>query len=585
MSGFAGADRSFFYGGGAPPFSEREINVDFEGGALLNKAYADVVKSNETLDAHITKGMPYGRNQSEANKPTLDSPLTSLRIRTGGKEGKEEEFNNTLKQLTNLLPKDMKEQLAKELKRPESQRNPAYSALGKSLAFTAKALLLLNQASKSFQNEKTTMRFAKQNLEFTGQALQNLIKEGRELLKEGYANLKKLGPNNPHFDTLLKHLKNAANALKLLKRIADEEKKKQQHDHEDEEEEGNNKKNKSQNQEDEKEKSPLELALERVDLYSKHYDEAFTGDHLLMIGPLLHAISEMGRTQSLNDGLRSILFGLSFYHIGMDSPQSQTSPIGENTNRVITKLLNLVSVTCLSDIDPKARELFPLISKVFITLCVTGAIYLVTSHRHHEVLGESLIDDDDEYLTESEETLINTYVLWNLMLMFLRVDLIKKLLPEELFDPQYGITNSLSIVTQIIELTTICITIRAIRQYDEDASDLILSGLAPAMITRMVTLEDIVDRLKGNDSESIGMSADELKGLSIQLTNCRLALQSEQFNNWSQYWDELTTSLGDPSTDVEGEIDYLFDQAHLLKTLSTEDIEDFSNAVTGIVQI
>lgn len=582
MSGMTGADRSYHWGGGMPPFSEREINVDFEAGALQNKALADVVKENETIDANILKGMPYGRNQSEANKPTLEFPLMHIRSRTGPEEGEGEATKKLLENLANLLPKDVKEKLSQEMKRPETQREPAYAALAKSLSYTAAALTLLNQTARTFEGESTAIRYAKQNLEFTGQALQALIKEGKELLQEGYAILKQLGPNHPHFDTLLKHLKNAANALKLLKRISDEERKKKQKDQEEEEEE---EKEKKKSQKENQKKDPVELLLEHVELYSKHYDESYTGGSLLYIGPLLQAIYCIGRTQSLNNGLRSILFGLLFYNIGIEDNFSASSPIGEGTSRVVSQMTGIMREMCLSDIEPKAKEFFPYLSKAFVIFCVTGSLYLITTHAHHKILGESIVEDEEEYLNESEETLVNTYTLWNLILMFLRLNIIQKFIPQDFFDPKYGITNSLNIVTETIELTTISIIIRAIRQIDEDASYILLNGLAPALIQRTETLEDVIDRMDTETIRSLGWGNEQRKSFAVELTNCRIALQNEQYDQWYSHWDQVTIALGMDGDSIELEMRKFFDHARLLKSLFTEDIEDFSNAVTGIVQI
>lgn len=581
MGGFAGADRSYHWGGGIPPFSEREINMDFEAGALLNKAYADVVKDSQTLDANILKGMPYGRNQSEANKPTLEFPLMNIRQRKSGEEESGKTSKQIFNNLINLLPKNVKEKLASEQKLPESQRNPSFTALEKSLTYTSAALALLYKASSSFDGESTALRFGQQNLQFTEQALNELIRQGKELLKEGYASLKQMGPNHPHFDTLLKHLKNAASTLKMLKRVHDEERKKKHREDDEEEEDKQDKKSQKQ----EKEKQSIQTVLDRVQMYTKHYHESFAGDHLLMVGPLLQAINNIGRTQSLNDGLRSILLGLILFNTGNETPYSTTSPIKEGTNTVITKLMDVVGFSCLNEIEPKAKELFPMLSKTFVILCVIGALYIVTSHSHHEILGESLIEEEDEYLSESEETLVNTYTLWNLVGMFLKVNLIKGTIPEELLDPQYGVTNSLNIVTGTIEFITICIIIRAVKQIDEDASHLLLNGLAQALIERSEILEDIIDGMSPEEKSQIQLDEKQVKGISVQLTNCRIALQNEQYPQWGKHWDEVLKTFGMSSDTIEEEMDHLITQATLLRTLIKEDIQDFSNAVTGIVQI
>ncbi|MEM1283389.1 MAG: hypothetical protein AAGG81_07530 [Chlamydiota bacterium] len=580
MGGFVGADRSYHWEGGIPPISERQINVDFEAGALQNKAYADVVKEGETLDANILKGMPYGRNQSEANKPTLEFPMMNIRAKTGGEEKENQTTKELLENLKNLLPKELRENLSREMSHPEAERNPIYAALEKSLAYTAAALALLNQAAKTFEGESSVLRFAGKNLQFTEQALQDLMRQGKELLREGYISLKQLGPNHPHFDTLLKHLKNAANALKLLKRISDEEKEHQKQNQEEEDE-----KEEEVKQDKIKEKDPLELAIERIELYSKHYRESFAGDQLLMIGPLYQSMSYLSRTQLLNDGLRSMLFSLLFYHIGIGETPSKTSPIGKGTSKVITQLMNMVNSMCLSDVDARAKEFFPYISQAFVTLSVAGSLYLITTHAHHEILGESMVENEEDYLNKNEERLINTYTLWNLIKMFLRTNIIGKLIPSDFFEPKYGITNSLDIVTKTIELTVICIAIRAIKQIDEDSTYLLLSGLAESLIIRTKIIEHLVDQMDRETVKLLHWNEDQKKSFAVNMTNCRMALQNEQFEEWSEYWDQASIALGMEHEEIELEIERLCQHATMINSLFIKDLEDFSNAVTGIVQI
>lgn len=566
MGSFVGVDRNYMWGGGVPPVSEREISVEFEAGALQNRAAADIATQSDALDAYILKGMPYGRERSEPNKPTLEFPFISLRTSTGRQEEQESGAKAILKRLIAQLPPEVKAQLEKELQEPETKRNPAYAALANSLQYAAQGLLLLDAAGRSFNEESLVLCNAQKNVEFTGLALAQLIAEGQQLLRESYLALKNKGANHPHFDALLKHFKNSAAALGLLKRLFDQEN--------GQKEEEKNRKGKKKK----RRKESLKRSLERIVLYGKHYDAAFDGEGLLMIRPLFHAMSEIGCAHALNAGQRSLLFGLFVYNIGIGEEPSATSPIGKGLNRAIDRLFAILGDATLNRFDPRTEAFFPLSAKLFLILAVTASLCLITSRSHRQTLGGTAEEEKQKYLSQNEQKVVNSYALWNLMAMSLQSGLLKKVIPKEMLAAEYGGQNSLTCVVEMLEFTILCMAIRAVKQVDEEASTLLLQGLAQKMVQRGKTLEEAIYRL-GSSREG------NVNTLLIPLMNCRISLEREQYSEWVMQWDEVLIALGMEKGEIEGEIKKLGSHALLWQSLLMEHPEEFAPAVTGIIQI
>ena len=192
MSGISGVDRSYFWGGGFAPLSEREINIEFAAGALQNRASADIAREGEIIDAHILKGMPYGWNRSDPDKPVLEFPFLTLREAREWGEGKNKEESEAVNQLTALLPEEVREKLKEELKKPPNQRNASYAALERALGYAAKMWATLQFAARPLDSSPAALASAKENLEFTGTALAQLIDQARELFQAGFAALKQV---------------------------------------------------------------------------------------------------------------------------------------------------------------------------------------------------------------------------------------------------------------------------------------------------------------------------------------------------------------------------------------------------------
>lgn len=571
MSGVTGVDRSYFWGGGFAPLSEREINIEFAAGALQQRASSDIAREGEIIDAHLLKGMPYGWNRSDPDKPVLEFPFMTLREAREWGEGGNKEESEIVNQLTALLPQEVKEKLKEELKKPPNQRNASYAALDRALGYAAKMWATLQFSARPLESSPASLASAQKNLEFTEVALAHLIDQARELLQEGYAALKKMGPNHPHFDLLLKHLKSAAGALRLLKRLLDEEEAKKRGG----QEKGKEEKRERKKGEKERKQEALESLIGQVELSGRQYDAAFAGGGLLMIGPLFHAMGSIGRTQSLEAGLRSLLFGLLLYGIGMGEEPSAASPIGRGISRVINRLVEIAAEAALNEEDPRGYVLFPRLAKAFIVAFVSGSLYVIVENEHPAFIEESFLEKGP--LSEAEARVVNVYTLLDLLQLFLHSGLLEKALPQEMLASHYAGENSLNITVELLEFTLLSIIARSVKQIDGEAGDLLLSGLVEALIIRTKSLEEAASR-----SQSGG---EEGNPLLAALTSSRIALEREQYGEWCRFWDQIAVSLGVDEGAVEDEIERLCSHARLLQQLFAADLRDYAHASTGIVQI
>lgn len=516
MTGFAGADRSYFYGGGLPPFTEREITLEFEPGAIVNKAYANVVNQDQLIDANILAGMPYGRERSEPSKPTLKFPMLSLRVKTGEEKQEDSTKDQLLKSLIKQLPEEIREKLATELKKPESEQNPFYAALGKSLTYFATGILTLAKAAETPELYSPAIRLGKQNLAFNEKLLENLLREGTFAYQQAYALLKKLGPNHPYFDRLLKKLKNAKSALKRLK--------------------------------DSKERGE-----EKEEEFFRFYEEMLSDEELLILRPMLKIAHELMTTKRENLGFEPLLHSLFSYHIGIEKEPSSLSPIGKKTYSFITQFFQLAIASLAEEKDPHLKHLYHF-SGTFSTIFATSlALALLTKQTTHSVLGET-ISEKEKILLQKNEALIHCHALVYFMHMIEETNVMKRIFPHK----------ALYATFIFLFLTLLIHSVKKI----EGVKSTLLSTLSEELQTSIKEIESAFSKLsKKPDS------------LLATLTNCRILLEKEEYEKWYAEWNKLSQNL------QEEEIEKFLVEAKIINSLFQGPDEEFSNAITGIVQI
>lgn len=573
MTGFAGADRNYFYGGGPPPQSEREINTQFEPGTLINLAAAGIMKERDTIDAQILTGMPYGRNPTQANKPTLEFPMSTLRMLKGSFEGTDKNYENQLNKLLNLLPEEMKNRLSQEMQMRPGQRDPVYTSLQKTLSFIAMAMVWASARGLAEEPSTIDSRFAAKNLALTEKALQNLISQGEDILKSGYAYLKKVGSNHPNFDELLKILNEASHALKLLKRLSDENsrhKKKQQHEELDEEKEHL--------------KAMEEAILQILERTARHTRNGRKSSELQIVGSALKAMALISKTKTVNGGMRSLFFGSIIAVIGIDTGTSKAGLIGPSTKRFIDTIAATLGETYLKDYGPAAKRLLPDLIETVLAIALCASLFTLKKDLHKDV-EHDLFDETDLHLSEKNQIATNTYTLWNLIVLILNIDVMKHFVPENLNDTPYGISKEINVIKQMIELVTILFIAKLIGFCDEEAKTTLLLGLSPHILPRLEVLEEALNTTKETTFKTPGITKAQIEQAVQHVASCRIGLKNNDIANFNKYFDQLVGAFNPSVTDFDNEIADLY---RLLKQVIehlTTDITDHSIPETGISQI
>ena len=169
---------------------ERYLNLDFELGAYEQKVMAGVVKGEDTLDAAIQFGQAYGRHPSNSSRPTLTSPMWSLRISAPDIQPPPEMWGATFEHLVKLLPEEVKTKLLIEMDKPFAERQPAFTALQGLLETAAKFLTMIALANKEIDPTGPAAQKREEYLQVPLEGLKNLSVIAKDVLEQAQNLLK-----------------------------------------------------------------------------------------------------------------------------------------------------------------------------------------------------------------------------------------------------------------------------------------------------------------------------------------------------------------------------------------------------------
>jgi len=575
MSGLTGADRSFFYAGGPPPRNEEQINLDFQGGTLINQAAIGQARSEDTIDAYLLNGMPYGWNRSNPNKPTLEFPFMFLRVLKEEFRKDDGRLANTFEHLKNQLPPEMLNRLNEEMALPPGERSSAYSSLNQTLNMTAMLLVWLGQAADPSTISNNALRLALQNLELTTLAMQQLIAQLELFLREGNALIRLMGANHPHYDQMLKFLAEAEEALKLIKKISDEERRQ--------------KKKRSKSDEETEDKlnetlDKIKLVVDQIERIHNNYQNIAGSAEMQIFGTLINALTIIAKSQTLNGGLRSILMGLMVSQTENEKGENQASPLGKKIEDFLQTLAKILFQAHHPKPNPGLESFFSLFITFGLVMALTATLYFL------DVDAEPILNDEANEkpkkikISKEMQLSIQTDSLLNLLHMAMEFDLMVHFIDA----PQKDATSINKIKTeqtkQGTEFIIIGLILKTIALHDNELSLTLLRGLTDSLERRIKSLEEVLHSTYVGEEKTI-ISRRQLEKALLHLTDCRISISKNDLTRYYKAYDAFISAFSINMEAFNSELEMFYNLAYEIRICFTKNYKDFSNSVTEVVQI
>ncbi len=540
MTGYGGADRAFFWSG-IPPYTERAISTEFEGGALVNKALSNLAGPLDTLDANITAGMPYGRNRGEPGRPVLDFPAGYLRIAGSNVPGSRAAEKKLFDELKKTLPDDVREDLEESLKQSPNQREAVFVALEKTLSYIAIGLLRLENLP---ENAPVT---SQKSVE---EAISALLLQGERIVKEGFAQLQIMGRNHRHFDTLLHFLKQLANMCKLLQRNSDEEEEKNKEKSDNEEDSSEGKKDKSA--------AYLKKIASYIESIQKLYDKNREVSDLRIVGAFFQGINHLNNIQLLPPALRGFFHGLVLSDIGNDRTISSTATCGSETKKFLTGYSDLI-VNTLSDPNPGERQFY----RLFMENCCLFSLFS----------GLSLLQNNLS-ATNRDKDVTNLFVLQNAVILTSSFDHFTPFIDAK----KIKVPFSASDISAAIEFLPLTLLIKVLsRRHNRDIADF-FEGTADVLLKRFECVEKIfrIAKETGNAVSDLSL---------INLADCRRSLEANDYDHYISSFNKFLESFGCNSNLFDQELEEFYAISSTFKSSFLPDSSELNNSLNEIVRI
>lgn len=572
MTGLTGADRSFFYAGGPPPNSEAQISLDFKGGALINQAVTGRARPEDAIDSYLLKGMPYGRDRSEANKPTLESPLMNFRVLTKEFQKENTQFLNTFDALKNRLPEELKSRLNEEMALPPAERSPIFSGLNQTLSLTAMLIIWLKQASNPDNMSTNALRMALLNLNLTSQATQQLLEQMEVFLREGFALMRRIGANHPDYDRMLKFLAEAQEAFKLMKQISDEEERQKKRGAQGESEDTLQKK-----------RQQIQAIVNKIHAIHRNYHHTVADSEMQILGTLLNALSIVAQSQTLDQGLRSVLWGLLVAHTGDEKGTSQAQSSGKAIQKVLQTLSKLLFYKYHQEAHPGLEQFYPLFLSFNITLILTSTLYFLDIDAESKPEDETNPTQNKLKVSKETQLTIQAYTLMNLIEMFLEIDLMEFLMFDS--NKKNEAPAKINAPKQAAECIVLGLILKTIRQQDPELSLLLLSGFSSNLESRIHVLEEALHTVNLSSDHENTLSKESLERAVLKLAECRVNLRKNELPRYYQAYDAFLAAFCENIEALDEDLTLFRELSHAIKRCFTRDYKDFSNSITGVVQI
>lgn len=268
---------------------------------------------------------------STSANPSLVAPLINLRTSLLTKESSwTEEFNRLL----DLLPEHIKARLLLESRLPPEERNSSFAAFDTLLGGIARANVWLRarmlDATESPMPTQTNdvLMYA---------ARQGVIAHGNAILQAARSLLDQAGHNLGYYDELsqlISQMQDAANDIEALNQpsaLTPEN------------------------------KTSLTRIASYLDSLSQQLQARFVGDNLLILKPMLEAMSLVTAASVMETGSAYLLIGLSTANVGIDRTDSALGILPKLLGSLRDKISEALSGSLLPKADIGSKRLLPLL--------------------------------------------------------------------------------------------------------------------------------------------------------------------------------------------------------------------------------
>lgn len=517
MTGYGGADRSFFWQN-IPPISEREINTDFQGGVLPNKAYLNIVPEKDTLDAHVLSGMPYGRNSTEANKPTLEFPMYSLREAKLREKTFEKEYEETKKNLLKYLPEDLKQRL-KSLN-ASSHKDPLILGLEKALFYLSQMIFWLSTISLK--------KHHRPYISIVDIALQNMLQQGKRMIKAGFTYLETVGQNNPQHDRLFHFLKQLAYTLSNLS-----------------------------------EKKSSQSITSYFNSFSYEYELKNDLIDLQIIGAMIKNIDLINKSQKVDFYQQRLLYGFILSSCGHNS---STSLLDEQSKLFCENLVEITECSLLKELTEGEKELLRSFYKITLIFSTTFSSNIIKSKFiPHDKENIDLLSGkiSSSILTELET--VNFCCLECLIKVFLEFELLEPFFENDNINKKtFSQAWEAFVIVVLLKFTSI--------RYP-DSSQRLLFNLREELLERIYALESFFLQEK---------IEKKFKKAAAILGVCHQSLKKKDMSEYFHSSSKFLELLGIGDNQVWEKLYFLADT---IESILNTDLQEYNNNFTDVVQI
>jgi len=552
-----GVDPSVFRS--VPPEGERYINPDFAPGQQELNLLTNLVSQDKLIDAALYTGHPFGRENTEASRPTIEFPLYNIRTALNSPESEEQDLQSIYNELLSNFPENIQTRLAEEMAKPANERNPVYTNLDNYLTMTAGALGWLQSISEPFPAGSAAINNIENNMALSGQALTDLIDQNQTLVTVGQSFLRIAGPNHPSFDRVSEQVNALDNATDEFQQAYEAV------------ENGNT---------SDEALAALNSSAERLNTLNTEFHRVNSGGDGQIIGSLMNAMALLSAATTLDPGMRSLLIGMAFVNIGLVSSDSASGLIGEQLQNFSQAISDFIIGSFMADIAVGGREITPLFTTtIVIAAIITGNIATGNiGSRNASVEAFSSI-----------EGRYQDFPLWTLMLSTLvEQAVIAEILEDNESALPLGLASDFTVqelINDTVTLLAIMIHLASIGSTDEEAMHNLAETLSPTLLAEIATLASFLERAQSDPELFPNLDQDLVTHLAVNFTQMQIALGTQDFTAFFEGFDGILDAFDIDREALNEELEQMRESTEFILNAFTGGMDDSANTLTGMTSI
>lgn len=491
----------------------------------VNKMLLAIVK--DSIDLSFTEmGGNVKRHHTEPGRPTLH-PMLNLRTASGGITEEDQSWLPHYEELLDLLPADLKEQLAEDQALPFESRHPLLVCLDNLLKALAKAAAWLEVAISPVDVASLAAARTRLNLALPFMMLKTSMTMGDTILAEARNFLTSVGPNHPQFDRLNNVISQLDEALEELRGIYGEM------------EEGNIDIIKSE------EFAAFAEALEELNTF---YHSTELSQDLRILSPLLKTLTAITSAFSLGIGSPSLFLGLMIAGVGFNSSESEAGIVGESLEKMVNTLIGAIIP------DGRVGD------RTMLTLLTTTSLIALIAFA--QVIGDVGIGRYPTLDRADGER----FSLDLLLHLGSNLGLIHDLFAH--VATASGLTgNDHTIATESLATTAMLLIILGAAETDHHTAEELLTSLRPHLLSSTETLEGF---------------AEDIPELGLFLQQAKMALEEDNIAGFVEALGSALALIGISMDQLTEDLQELHGFATLMYGALTTGTDDLTNTGTII---